>query len=64
MSKRLGGYFGNILKNTYDIYLLEYSSKATTKKNNFWNGKIVNNQLVGNNYMGKMLMKIREKLLQ
>jgi predicted NAD-dependent protein-ADP-ribosyltransferase YbiA (DUF1768 family) len=55
-------YFGEILKKTDDFYLLEYSSRASRKRWTFWNGKIVDNKLVGNNYVGKMLMLIRNKL--
>lgn len=58
-------YFGDILKSTNDIYLLEYNMRALSNINNsnFWNGRIVNNKLYGNNQMGMYLMEIRKNQL-
>lgn len=51
--------FGDILKSTDDIYLLEFDNRAR-RNNSFWGGIIQNNTLYGNNQMGKYLMEIRE----
>ena len=55
-------YFGDLLKSTGNIYLLEFDRGATKKLNTqpvFWGGLISNNTLYGNNQMGKYLMEIR-----
>ena len=59
-------YFGDILKSTDDIYLLEFDRGANNKnrKESFWGGLINNNTLYGNNEMGKYLMEIRKNLKQ
>ena len=59
-------YFGELLKSTDDIYLLEFDRGANNKYKNyksFWGGLICNNTLYGNNKMGKYLMEIRNNLL-
>ena len=59
-------YFGDILKLTDDLYLLEFNRGANNRfkgANSFWGGLISNNVLYGNNQMGKYLMKIRNTLL-
>ena len=58
-------YFGDILKSTHDIYLLEFDRSANNKNRkteSFWGGLIIDNTLYGNNEMGKYLMEIRIKL--
>ena len=59
-------YFGDLLKSTNDIYLLEFDRGANKKLNTqpvFFGGLISNNTLYGNNQMGKYLMEIRNNLL-
>jgi predicted NAD-dependent protein-ADP-ribosyltransferase YbiA (DUF1768 family) len=55
--------FRQILLNTGDIYLLEFSRSAKKlyeqKIINFWGGMIDDGVLYGNNKMGKLLMNIR-----
>ena len=56
-------YFGDLLKSTDDIYLLEYDRRwYTDAVSSFWGGLIRNNTLYGNNQMGKYLMEIRNNL--
>ena len=59
-------YFGDLLKSTGDIYLLEFDRGAKHRfagSNCFWGGLICNNALYGNNQMGKYLMEIRNNQL-
>ena len=59
-------YFADILKNTGDLYLLEYDSNrfnSIKNFNSFWAGRIINNKLYGNNQMGKYLMEIRKLII-
>ena len=59
-------YFGDLLKSTGDIYLLEFDRRANHRfagSNSFWGGLICNNTLYGNNQMGKYLMEIRNNHL-
>lgn len=54
-------YFGDLLKSTDDIYLLEFNRSVNkfNGNNSFYGGLICDNTLYGNNQMGKYLMKIR-----
>jgi predicted NAD-dependent protein-ADP-ribosyltransferase YbiA (DUF1768 family) len=59
-------YFGDLLKSTDDIYLLEFDRGVNHRfrgSNSVWGGLISNNILYGNNQMGKYLMEIRNNLL-
>ena len=59
-------YFGDLLKSTGDIYLLEFDRGANNRfvgANSFWGGLISNNTLYGNNQMGKYLMEIQNNQL-
>ena len=54
-------YFGDLLKSTDDIYLLEFDFRANKKLNIqpvFLGRLISNNTLYGNNQMDKYLMEI------
>ena len=57
-------YFGDLLKFTGDIYLLEFDRGANRLigSNSFFFLLICNNTLYGNNQMGKYLMEIRNNL--
>ena len=64
--KYLIKYFGDILKSTDDIYLLEFDRGAKHRfktSNSVWGGLICDNILYGNNQMGKYLMEVRDKIL-
>ena len=55
--------FKQLLKNTLDIYLLEFDRSAYHRfeiSPAFWGGNIVQNTLWGQNQMGKYLMHVRE----
>lgn len=54
--------FKEILLNTGNKYLLEFSRNAKNRNDEYWGGIIENGKLYGKNMMGKYLMKIREKL--
>lgn len=59
-------YFGDLLRSTNDIYLLEFDRGANKKSNKqpvFWGGIISDNRLYGNNQMGKYLMEIRNRVI-
>lgn len=59
-------YYGDLLKSTEDIYLLEFDRRARARvsgSNAFWGGIIIDNILYGNNQMGKYLMEVRRNLM-
>lgn len=50
----------DLLLSTGNKYLLEFGRNAD--KNSYWNGKVVNNKIVGENTLGILLMKLRKKI--
>lgn len=57
--------FKQLLKNTGDIYLLEFDRMAYHRFDvspAFWGGNIIDNKLWGKNQMGKYLMEIRKQV--
>jgi bifunctional polynucleotide phosphatase/kinase len=49
-----------LLISTDNKYLLEFGRNAD--KNSYWNGKVKNNEIIGKNTLGILLMKLRKKI--
>jgi len=54
--------FGNVLRSTEDMYLLEFD-RGAKRNGSKWGGLIEAETLYGENNMGKYLMKVREFIL-
>ena len=53
--------FKEILKNTGDLYLLEFDRNAI-RRPSYWGGNFLDNVLYGENKMGNYIMEVRDKL--